>query len=172
MRQDTLVMSLAKESDRAQKKVPKRPLSREEFKSTSESIIEREFFPILYETRKRSESVIDLTDPTRLDDFNDSTVSKDTVKLLESLEKSKSLRHERFHGSQERGDWNVLMFNHPGIAGETRRQSKINYANTRFPESSHMDQTGPRKNRRTQYRDIHSPEDRFEDILKRGTKDK
>jgi hypothetical protein len=165
-------MSLAKVSDRTQKKVPKRPLSREEFKSTSESIIERDFFPILYETRKRSESVIDLTEPTRLDDFNDSTVSKDTVKLLDSLEKSKSLRHERFHGSQERGDWNVFMFNHPGIAGGNSRRSKINYANTRFPDSFQFDQSGPAKNRPTRGRNIHAREDRFEDILKRGTKHK
>ena len=161
-------MSLAKVRDESRKKSSKRPLSREEFKSTSESIIERDFFPDLYEARKRSESVIDLTEPTRLDDFNDSTVSKDTVKLLDSLEESKSLRHERFHGSQEKGDWNVLMFNHPGLAGSGGRRPKINYANTRFPDSFQFDQDGSSKNRRTfPDRDAHQSSKRFEDTLKR-----
>jgi hypothetical protein len=116
----------------------KKVIDTDEFTKISESIIERDFFPDLYS--KRSD-VMDLTDNIRLDELNDGNVSKKTHKLLRDVNRAKESRHERFQGAPS--DTNPLMFNHPGLSDLIpSRRPRVNYANTRFPKSVSVEDSG------------------------------
>ena len=139
-------MSLQKPDALKQARKNLKPVPDAKFVDISEKLIERDFFPTLYD--KRLEAVVDLTQEDdhassmppsslSLDRFNEKHVSKSTVELQESLSTMKSNRHERMYGIRDPEKLNNFMFNHPGIAQPaTHARPRINYSNTRFPIDS------------------------------------
>lgn len=127
-----------------------RPLNQDEYTNAAERLIERDFFPDLYQSRPDT-NVVDLTaveqepasepvvliDSETLDSFNDKFVSTDTVKLQKSIAIDQSRRDDHFLRSYGAEGLNVLMFNHPGLPSRPSRRSKIDFANTRFPSHVH-----------------------------------